>query len=49
MMVIGDKEMEGSTVNIRKYGEKKTSTLSEQEMIQLFTQLNEEAIPKELR
>lgn len=49
MMVIGDKEMEGNIVNLRKYGEKTTTTMSTEEMIKMFHELDAEKLPKEFR
>jgi threonyl-tRNA synthetase len=49
MMVIGDKEIESGSINLRKYGEKKTATMTTQEMISMFKELDAEKVPKALR
>ncbi|MBL6991630.1 MAG: threonine--tRNA ligase [Bacteriovoracaceae bacterium] len=49
MLVIGDREMESSSVNLRRYGEKKTRTTSIEELKTLFQTLDKEKIPKPLR
>ena len=40
MLVIGDREMENNTVSVRKYGEKKSFTWSEEEMLEKFSALD---------
>lgn len=40
MLVIGDREMENNTVSVRKYGEKKSFTWSEEEMLEKFAVLD---------
>ncbi len=49
MLVIGDREMQESNVSIRKYGENKSETLSQEKLFALFHELNLEKIPEELR
>jgi len=46
MIVVGDREIESSSVNIRKYGEKRTSTISCDELISMFKELNESRNPQ---
>ncbi len=40
MIVIGDREMENNSVSVRKYGEKKSFTWTEEEMIEKFSVLD---------
>lgn len=49
MIVVGDREIETNSVSIRKYGEKSTQTLTIDEVLDLFNQLDKEKIPKQLR
>lgn len=49
MLVIGDNEMAGGTVSVRKYGEMKSETLPHADLLTVFAQLDEEKIPKVLR
>ena len=49
MLVIGDREIENNSVSIRRYGENKSSTMTIEQMFELFGQLNAERLPKELR
>ncbi len=49
MMVIGDKEMENSEVSLRKYGEKHTKTVSLEEAMKIFVELNSHTVPEEMR
>ncbi len=49
MIVIGDREIETKTVSIRAYGSRDSETLSHADLKKLFTELNQERVPKELR
>jgi threonyl-tRNA synthetase len=49
MIVLGDKEIESQSVSIRKYGEKFAKVISQDEMYNLFSDLQEESIPKKIR
>ena len=49
MLVIGDKEIEDSSVNIRAYGSKFGKTISQEEMFATFRELKKEEIPEKLR
>jgi threonyl-tRNA synthetase len=49
MIVIGDKEMENKTVSLRQYGAKFSTPASNEEVIELFTNLNKEKMPEALR
>ncbi len=49
MIVIGDKEIEIESVSLRAYGERSSFTLSNQELVQKFTELDADKLPKELR
>ena len=49
MAVIGDKELESESLALRKYGEQSTEVYSLDQAIQLFSELNLEKVPKELR
>ncbi|PIK15819.1 threonine--tRNA ligase [Halobacteriovorax sp. JY17] len=49
MIVIGDREMENNSVSLRKHGEKKTESMTIEELKKLFTELNAEFIPAKLR
>jgi threonyl-tRNA synthetase len=49
MIVIGDREMESNSVSLRKHGEKKTTSMSIEELTNLFVELNKDLIPKKLR
>lgn len=49
MIVIGDREMENNSVSLRKYGEKKTESMTIDELKDLFTQLDAEFVPASLR
>ncbi|EQC50605.1 threonine--tRNA ligase [Bacteriovorax sp. DB6_IX] len=48
MLVIGDREMENGSVSVRKHGEKKTFTWSNDELFEKFTTLNNVKYPAEL-
>lgn len=48
MLVIGDREMENGTVSVRKHGEKKTFTWSNDEMMEKFTNLNNVKYPADI-
>lgn len=41
MLAVGDREMQAGSYSVRKYGEKQSVTMSEQEVIELFTKLND--------
>lgn len=49
MLVIGDREMESNTASIREYGALTSNTLSNDELIAKFTELNKEKVPVKLR
>lgn len=49
MLVIGDNEMSGGTVSVRKYGEMKSETLAHADLLSVFAQMDEEKMPKALR
>ncbi|MFZ9000660.1 MAG: threonine--tRNA ligase [Bacteriovoracaceae bacterium] len=49
MLVVGDKEIESDTVNIRAYGEKRTQTIELASCLNNFTELNMEKLPKKFR
>jgi len=49
MIVIGDKEMEGGMLPLRKYGDPKNLMSSMEEAIKLFQSLNEEKLPESWR
>jgi threonyl-tRNA synthetase len=49
MIVIGDREMEQKSVSIRKYGEKKSDNLTNDELKEMVEQLLLERTPPELR
>ncbi len=49
MIVIGDREMENKSVSLRAYGEKKSDTLSNNDLFELFDKLGSEKVPQELR
>ena len=49
MLVVGDREMESNSVSVRKYGEKRTETMSIEEVTNLFMELNKDVVPKKLR
>ena len=40
MLAVGDREMQANSYSARKYGEKQSTTMSEQELIDLLQQLN---------
>ncbi len=46
MIVIGDKEMESNSAALRAYGQKFTKVMTEQEMLTLFSELDEMKMPK---
>ncbi len=48
MMVIGDREIEASSVNLRAYGQKATKTLTEAEVQEMFLELDAKKHPKGL-
>lgn len=49
MLVLGDKEIETHTVSIRRYGEQKSDVLPRAELMQLFSELDQEKVPAPLR
>lgn len=49
MIVIGDREIETSSVSLRAYNQKDTKTLSIIDLKEMFLNLNLEKMPKELR
>ena len=49
MLVLGDKEIETKSVSVRKYGEQKSDTLAQTELISLFETLDLEKVPSPLR
>ncbi len=49
MIVVGDREIESKSVNLRKYGEKGSATKTINELKELFRNLNLEKTPKEFR
>lgn len=49
MLVLGDKEIETSSVSVRRYGEQKSDTLTRTDLVSLFSTLNEEKVPANLR
>ncbi|HLE12304.1 MAG: threonine--tRNA ligase [Bdellovibrionales bacterium RIFOXYD12_FULL_39_22] len=49
MLAIGDREIEASAVSVRKYGEKTSETISVDNLIAMFTELDKEKSPIEMR
>ncbi|MCB9091039.1 MAG: threonine--tRNA ligase [Halobacteriovoraceae bacterium] len=49
MLVIGDKEVESQSINVRKYGEKESRSYSIEELKTMFVEFNNELTPKKLR
>lgn len=49
MLVIGDREMEGDQLSIRRYGERDSETLTTNEVITLMQQLDSEKTPAHFR
>lgn len=49
MIVMGDREVEEKTVSLRAYGSRDSQTMSQDEVKKLFTELNQERVPKALR
>ncbi|PIP90384.1 MAG: threonine--tRNA ligase [Bdellovibrionales bacterium CG12_big_fil_rev_8_21_14_0_65_38_15] len=49
MIVIGDREIETQSVSLRAYGSRDSETLTNADVKKLFTELNQERVPKELR
>lgn len=49
MLVLGDKELESKTVNIRAYGSRETKEMSLDELVHMTNQLNLEKVPAKLR
>ncbi len=48
MLVIGDREMESSTVSVRKHGEKRTFTWNNEEMFEKFKNLDDIKYPEQI-
>lgn len=49
MLVIGDREMETNAVSARRYGEKHSRNLTQEELLAEFTELNSQALPEKYR
>lgn len=49
MLVVGDREMESSSLSVRGYGEQKSITLSIEDLKAKFTTLNLDRVPEKLR
>jgi threonyl-tRNA synthetase len=49
MLVIGDKEMQTASVSVRKYGEQKAETMTNDQVFDLFKSMDAEKIPAKLR
>lgn len=49
MLVLGDKEIETAAVAVRKYGEQKSETISQSELVKMFETLDLEKVPAPLR
>ncbi len=49
MLAVGDREIEANSVNIRKYGEKASTTITIDNLISMFTELDNEKTPLEMR
>ena len=49
MMVVGDKEIESGSLNLRKHGEKQTQSLMIDEVVALFETLQSEMLPEKYR
>ncbi len=49
MLVVGDREMENSSVSIRAHGEQGSKTLTISDLKEMFTTLNLERVPQKLR
>lgn len=49
MLVLGDREIEDKTVAVRKYGEQKSETIPQTDLMSLFENLDLEKIPEALR
>ena len=49
MLVIGDKEIESNTVNMRAYGEKKSNSIDLLSCLENFINLDKEKLPKKFR
>lgn len=49
MLVVGDREMENDSVSIRSYGAKSSDSLSVDELIEKFLELNEQKVPQKFR
>lgn len=49
MLVLGDKEIEDASVAVRKYGEQKSETMPQTDLLKIFENLNLERVPAPLR
>lgn len=49
MIVIGDKEMNENTASLREYGAKFAKSYTQEDMLSLFKNLNEEKVPQKIR
>lgn len=49
LLVVGDREIEAKSVNVRKYGEKKTETTTVEDLKMIFTALDSEKNPTKLK
>ena len=49
MLVVGDREIESDTVNIRAYGEKRSDSISFSDCFKNFLDLDQEKLPKKFR
>ena len=49
MLVIGDQEMESSTLNFRRYSSRESESIEMKELVSMFTELNKEKMPVSLR
>lgn len=49
MIVMGDREVETKSVSLRAYGSRDSETLTQADVKKLFTDLNQERVPKALR
>jgi threonyl-tRNA synthetase len=49
MLVLGDKEIQDGTVSIRKYGEMKSEVITQENLVEIFKNLDLEKMPSALR
>ncbi len=49
MLVVGDKEMQTASVSVRKYGEQKAETMTNDAAFELFSNLDAEKVPAKIR